>query len=96
MKEILRSAATTEPIIEPPYDNFTGAVRSMTNDLDPVKSITASHLVTSALVASLIPTLVEHDVLSAQDARLRHALLLIEMKQDDDLRCRASMKPRGN
>jgi hypothetical protein len=40
--------------------------------------------VTSALVASLIPTLVEHDVLSAQDARLRHALLLIEMKQDDD------------
>jgi hypothetical protein len=54
--------------------------------------------VTSALVASLIPTLVEHDVLSAQDARevYEHALLLIEMKQDDDLRCRASMKPRGN
>jgi hypothetical protein len=58
----------------------------MTDDLDPVESIIASHLVTSALVASLIPTLVEHDVLSAQDGRevYEHALLLIEMKQDDD------------
>jgi hypothetical protein len=38
VEEILRTAATTEPIIEPAYDYFTGAVRSMTNDLDPVES----------------------------------------------------------
>lgn len=56
-------------------------------DLDPLESVTASHLVTSALVASLIPTLVEHDVLSPLDAReiYENALLMIEAGQDDDL-----------
>lgn len=55
-------------------------------DLNPVESVTASHFVTSALVASLIPTLVERGVLSPRDARViyENALLMIEVGQDDD------------
>jgi hypothetical protein len=41
----------------------------MKDDLDPVESVTASHFITSALVASPISTLVERGVLSNQDAR---------------------------
>lgn len=58
----------------------------MSDDLDPVESVTASHLVTSALVASLIPTLVDRSVLSPLDAReiYENALLMIESAQGDD------------
>lgn len=58
----------------------------MSDDLDPVESVTASHLVTSALVASLIPTLVDRGVLSPLDAReiYENALLMIETDQGDD------------
>lgn len=60
----------------------------MSDDLDPVEAIAASELVTSALVASLIPTLVDRGVLSPQDARdiYENALLLIEAGQGDDPR----------
>jgi hypothetical protein len=59
----------------------------MTDDLDPVESIIASHLVTSALVASLIPTLVERGMLSPRDARetYENARLMVEAGQGDDL-----------
>ena len=55
-------------------------------DLDPVESIAASELVTSALVASLIPTLMERGVLSPRDAReiYENALLMIEAGQGND------------
>lgn len=58
----------------------------MPDDLDPVEAVTASHLVTSALVASLIPMLVDRGVLSPQDAReiYESALLMIESGQGDD------------
>lgn len=58
----------------------------MSGDLDPIESVAASELVTSALVASLIPTLVERGVLSDRDARevYEHALLMIETEQGDD------------
>ena len=58
----------------------------MSDDLDPVEAVTASHLVTSALVASLIPTLVERGVLSDRDARevYENALLMIETDQGDE------------
>jgi hypothetical protein len=57
----------------------------MSDDLDPLESVAASELVTSALVASLIPTLVDRGVLSPQDAReiYENALLLIESGQGD-------------
>lgn len=58
----------------------------MSDDLDPLESVAASDLVTSALVASLIPMLVDRGVLSPQDAReiYENALLLIEMQQGDE------------
>lgn len=58
----------------------------MSDNLDPLEAVAASELVTSALVASLIPVLVERGILSAQDARevYETALLLIETQQADD------------
>jgi glycerol-3-phosphate O-acyltransferase len=55
-------------------------------DLNLLESVAASELVSAALIASLIPTLVDRGVLPAQDARdvYENALLLIEMKQSDE------------
>lgn len=55
-------------------------------DLDPLESVTASHLVTSALVASLIPMLVKRGVLSPRDAReiYENTLLMIETGQGSE------------
>jgi len=41
----------------------------MPDDLTPLESVAASGLVSASLIASLIPTLVDRGVLSAQDAR---------------------------
>ena len=51
-----------------------------------VETIAPPELVTSALVALLIPTLVERGVLSSQDAReiYENALLLIELQQGNE------------
>lgn len=58
----------------------------MPDGIDPVESIAASELVTSALVASLIPTLVERGTLSPKDAReiYENALLMIESAQGNE------------
>ena len=69
----------------------------MTDDLDPVESIIASHLVTSALVASLIPTLVDRGILSPRDALeiYENALLIVEAGQGDDPDVARIRKPHG-
>ena len=58
----------------------------MTNDLDTLESVAVSELVSSALIASLIPTLVERGVLTSEDAHdvYENALLMIETQQDDE------------
>ena len=55
-------------------------------DLDPLESVAASELVSSALIASLIPTLVERGVLTSEDAQdvYENALLMIETQQGDE------------
>jgi hypothetical protein len=54
--------------------------------LDPVESVAASELVSSTLIASLIPTVVEVGVLTERQARevYEGALLLIETGQGDE------------
>jgi glycerol-3-phosphate O-acyltransferase len=58
----------------------------MANDLDPLESVAASELVSSALIASLIPTLVERGVLTSEDAQdvYENALLMIETQQGSE------------
>lgn len=55
-------------------------------DLGPLESVAASELVSSSLIASLIPMLVDRGVISPQDARevYENALLLLEMQQGDE------------
>lgn len=55
-------------------------------DLGPLESIAASELVSASLIASLIPTLVDRGVFTAQEAReiYENALLLIEMQQGNE------------
>lgn len=55
-------------------------------EFDPLESVAASELVSSALIASLIPTLVERGVLTSEDARdvYENALLMIETQQGDE------------
>jgi hypothetical protein len=55
-------------------------------DLEPVESVAASELMTSTLVASLIPTLAKRGVLTPRDAReiYENALLMIESAQSND------------
>jgi glycerol-3-phosphate O-acyltransferase len=55
-------------------------------DLDPLESVAASELVSSSLLASLIPALVNRGVLTQQDATeiYENALMLLEMQQGAD------------
>lgn len=55
------------------------------HDLNPLESVAASELVSSALIASLISTLVEHDAISPRAARdiYESALVMIEVQQSD-------------
>lgn len=54
--------------------------------LDPLESVAASELVSASLLASLVRTLIERNVLSPEAARdiYENALLLIEMQQGGD------------
>jgi hypothetical protein len=54
--------------------------------LDPLESVAASELVSSALIASLIPALVERGVITPHDAHeiYENALLCIETLQADE------------
>jgi len=51
-------------------------------DLDPLESVAASELVSSSLLASLIPALVNRGVLTQQDANeiYENALMMLEMQ----------------
>lgn len=55
-------------------------------DLDPLESVAASELVSSSLLAALIPALVNRGVLTQQDATeiYENALMLLEMQQGAD------------
>ena len=55
-------------------------------DLDPLESVAASELVSSALIGSLIPALVDAGVLTDTQARevYENALLMMETGQGDD------------
>lgn len=66
--------------------------------LDPLESVAASELVTSALAASLIPTRVEAGVLTERKARevYENGLLLIETQQVDEPAVDGFMRSRGN
>jgi hypothetical protein len=55
-------------------------------DLDPLESVAVSELVSSSLLASLIPALVNRGVLTQQDATeiYENALMLLEIQQGAD------------
>ncbi|WP_439925315.1 hypothetical protein [Nitrobacter sp. JJSN] len=54
----------------------------MSDNLDPLESVTASELVSASLLAALIPALVDRGVLTQQDANeiYENALMMLEMQ----------------
>ena len=67
-------------------------------DLDPLESVAASELVSSSLLASLIPALVNRGVLTQQDATeiYENALMLLEMHRVPILLRNVSTKQLGS
>ena len=67
-------------------------------DLDPLESVAASELVSSSLLASLIPALVNRGVLTQQDANeiYENALMMLEIQQVPILLCNMSTKQLGS
>ncbi len=67
-------------------------------DLDPLQSVAASELVSSSLLASLIPALVNRGVLTQQDANeiYENALMMLEIQQVPILLCNMSTKQLGS
>jgi hypothetical protein len=67
-------------------------------NLDPLDSVTASTLVSASIIAALIPSLVNHGVLSPQDVNeiYENALLMIETRQAMIPPYDLFTRPRGN